>query len=98
VTTATRNGISPSAVSEATHTEWTVCQIIIHLGLSSGIRRLEEEVGTFHARQNISLSAAEIASFQGQRPEGVAFDSEGKQCVFIGPGIHWPYGLSVILG
>jgi len=29
----------PSAVSEATHDEWTVRQILVHLGLFSGIKR-----------------------------------------------------------
>lgn len=41
----------PSAASEATHTRLTVRQIIVHLGLFSGIRRLEEEVATFYERQ-----------------------------------------------
>jgi len=40
----------PSGVSEATHDEWTVRQIFVHLGLFSGIRRLIEDVITFYAR------------------------------------------------
>ena len=43
----------PSAVSEATYDEWTVRQILVHLGLFSGIRRLNDEIVTFHARQNM---------------------------------------------
>jgi len=70
----------PSAVIEATHTEWTVRQIVVHLGLFSGIRRLNEEVATFHEQQNIFLTAAEITTFQGRRPDGVALDAEGNHC------------------
>jgi len=51
----------PSAVSEATHDEWTVRQLLVHLELFSGIKRLEEEIAKYHARQNIFLMAAEIA-------------------------------------
>jgi len=44
-----RNWYFPSAVSEATHdAEWTVRPILVHLGLFSGIRRLNEDVITFH--------------------------------------------------
>jgi len=68
----------PSAVSEATHNEWKVCQILVHLGLFSGIGRLEEEVATFHARHNIFLTAEEITIFQGRRPDGAAFDTKGN--------------------
>ena len=32
-----------SAVSEATHDEWTVCQILVHLGLFSRIKRLRAD-------------------------------------------------------
>jgi len=67
-----------SPVSEATHDGWTVCQILLHLGLFSGIRRLNEEITTFHARQNIFLTASKITTFQGRRPDGVGFDEKGK--------------------
>jgi len=50
--------------------------------LFSGIRRLNEDIATFHARQNIFLTE-EITTFQGRRPDGVAFDAKGKQCVFL---------------
>jgi len=73
----------PSAVSEATHNQWTVCQILVHLELFSGIRRLNEEIATFYARQNIFLTAEEITTFQGQRSDGGAFDAKGEQCVFL---------------
>jgi len=51
--------------------------------LFSEINQLEKEIATFHARQNISLTAAEITTFQGRRQDGVAFDAKGKQCVFL---------------
>ena len=73
----------PSAVSEATHDEWTVRQILVHLGLFSGIRRLIENVTTFHARQNIVLTSQEITSFYSRRPDGVVFDAKSKHCVFL---------------
>ena len=73
----------PSAVSEATHDKWTVRQILVHLGLFSGIRRLIEDVTTFHARQNIVLTSQEITSFYSRRPDGVAFDAKSKHCVFL---------------
>jgi len=58
----------PSAVSGATHDEWTVRQILVHLGLFSGIRRLDEDIITFHARQNITLTSEEITSFTAGDP------------------------------
>jgi len=73
----------PSAVSEATQDEWTVRQILIHLGLFSGIRRLIEDVVTFHARPNIVLTSQEITSFYGRRPDEVAFDTKNPHCVFL---------------
>jgi len=73
----------PSAVSEATHDEWTVRQILVHLGLFSGIRRLIENVTTFHARQNIVLTSHETTSFYSRRPDGVAFDAKSNHCVFL---------------
>jgi len=73
----------PSAVSEATHNEWTVRQILVHLGLFSGIRQLIEDVTTFHARQNIVLTSQEITSFYSRRPDGVVFDAKSKHCVFL---------------
>ena len=73
----------PSAVSEATYDEWTVRQIFVHLGLFSGIGRLNDEIVTFHAQQNIVLTSEEITSFYGRRPDGVAFDAKGKRCVFL---------------
>jgi len=58
-----RKWYSASAVSEATHDEWTVRQILVHLGLFFGIRRINEEIVTFHARQNIVLTSEEITTF-----------------------------------
>jgi len=57
-----KKGFFPSTVSEAIHNEWTVRQILVHLGLFSTIRRLEEEVATFHEQQHIYLTAGEITT------------------------------------
>jgi len=46
--------------------------------LFSGIKRPNEEIAT----QNIFLTAEEITTFQGRRPDRLAFDAKGKQCVF----------------
>jgi len=73
----------PSVVSEATFDKWTVRQILVHLGLFSRIRRLNDDIITFHARHNIVLTAEEITFFYGWRPNGIAFDAKGKQCVFL---------------
>jgi len=73
----------PSAVNEAIHNEWTVRQIFVHLGLFSGIRRLNYEIITFHALQNIVLTLEEMTSFYDRRPCGCAFDAKDKQCVFL---------------
>ena len=73
----------PSAVSEATHDEWTVRQILVHLGLFSGIKRLRADVTEFHARQDLVLTFQEITSFYSRRPDGVAFDDKNKHCVFL---------------
>ena len=73
----------PSVVSEVTHDEWTVHQILVHLGLFSGIKRLREDVTEFHARQDIVLTDLEITSFYSWRPDGVAFDDRNKHCVFL---------------
>jgi len=73
----------PSAVSEVTHDEWIVRQIFVYLRLFSGLKRLNEEIATFHARQNIVLTSEEITTFYGRRPDGVAFDAKGKQNMFL---------------
>ena len=52
----------PSAVSEATHDEWTVRQILVHLGLFAGIKRLRADVTEFYAQQDIVLTFQEITS------------------------------------
>jgi len=49
-TTVWRNGISHQLSAKATHDEWTLRQILVHLGLFSGIRRLNDEIVTFHAQ------------------------------------------------
>jgi len=75
-----------SAVSEATHDEWwTVRQILVHLSLFSGIRRLRADVADseFHTRQDIVLIFQEITSFYSRRPDGVTFDDKNKHCVFL---------------
>ena len=33
--------------------------------------------------ENLVLTSEEITSFYGQRPDGVAFDAKGKQCIFL---------------
>ena len=71
----------PSTVSEATHDEWTVRQILVHLGLFSDIGSLRAEVTDFHARQGIVL--VEITSFYSLRPDGVAFDEKNKHYVLL---------------
>jgi len=73
----------PSAVSEATHDEWTVRQILVHLGLISGINSLRADGTEFHARQGIVLTDEEITSIYSRRPDGVAFDDKNKHCVFL---------------
>jgi len=75
-TTVRGNGISRQRSARP------VRQILVHLGLFSGIRRLNEEIVTFHAQQNI-LTSEEITSSYGRRPDGVDFDAKGKQCVFL---------------
>jgi len=74
-----------SAVSEATHDEWTVCQILVHLGLFSGIKSQRADVTEFHARQDIVLTDEEITSFYSRRPDGVVLDDKNlnKHCVFL---------------
>jgi len=74
----------PSVVSEDTHDEWTVCQILVHLGLFSGIKSLRADDTKFHARQVIVLTDEEITSFYSRRPDGVAFDDKDRHCVFLG--------------
>jgi len=78
-----RKWFFPSAVSEATHDEWTVRQILVHLGLFSRIRLLRADVIEFHARQDIILTFQEITSFYSRRPDGVAFDDKNKHWVFL---------------
>ena len=73
----------PLAVSEASHDEWTVRQILVHLGLFSEITSLRVDVTEFHARQGILLTDVEITSFYSLRPDEVAFDDKNKHCVFL---------------
>jgi len=79
----TRKWYFPSAVSEATHDEWTVRQILVHIGLFSDIKSLRVDVTDFHARQGIVLTDVEITSFYSLRPDGVAFDDKNKHCVLL---------------
>jgi len=74
-----RKRFFPSAVSEATHDEWTVRRIPVHLDLSS----LRADVTEFHARQDIVLTDDEITSFYSRTPDGIAFDDKNKRCVFL---------------
>ena len=55
----------------------TLSGMIVHLGLFSGIRLLEEEVTIFLAQQTIILTASEITTSQGLRPGGEAWDQVG---------------------
>jgi len=81
---STRKWYFPSAVSKATHDEWTIRQILVHLGLFSDIGSLRVEVTDFHAQQGIVLTDVEITSFYSPRPDGVAFDDENnKHCVLL---------------
>jgi len=73
----------PSAVSEATHDEWTVREIFVHLGLFSGIKSLRADVTEFHALQNIVPTDEEITYFYSRRHDGFAFDDKNKHCVFL---------------
>ena len=73
----------PSAVSEVTHIEWTVRQILVHLGLFTGRRRFNEEIANFYAKMDITLTEDEITDFLSKRPDGVAFDAIGMLCVFL---------------
>ena len=73
----------PSAVGDATHDEWTVRQILVHLGLFSDIKSLRADVTDFHVRQGIVLTDEEINSFYSLRPDGVAFDDKDKHCVLL---------------
>jgi len=78
----------PSDVNEASHIEshikWTVRQIVVHFDLFSTPRTLHEEIVEFHAlKLGIKLSKAEILTFWACRPDGVAFNAEDKECVFL---------------
>ena len=79
----TRKWYFPSAVSEATHDEWTVRQILVHLDLFSDSKSLRADVTDFHARQGIVPTDEEITSFYSLRPDGVAFDDKNKHCVLL---------------
>jgi len=79
----TRKWYFPSAVSEATHDEWTVRQILVHLGLFSEIKSLRADITEFHAQQGIVLTDVEITSFYSLRPDGVAFDDKNKHFVLL---------------
>jgi len=79
----TRKWYFPSAVSEATHDEWTVRQILVHLGLFSEIKSLRADVTEFNVRQGIVLTDVEITFFYSLRPDGVPFDDKNKHCVIL---------------
>jgi len=74
----------PSAVSEASHIEWTVRQILVHLDLFPTPRILYKEIAKFHTLHLcIILPKAEIITFFACRPDGVAFSIKDKGCVFL---------------
>jgi len=79
----TKKGFFPSAVSEATHLEWTVRQILVHLGLFSTIGRLRAEIIEFHENLNIYLTEEEVTTFFWRRPNGVAFNEKEEKCIFL---------------
>jgi len=62
----------PSAVSKASHTEWTVRQILVHLDLFFTPRRLyaASEIAEFQAlKLDTILSEAEITTLFACRPD-----------------------------
>ena len=74
----------PSAVSEASHIEWTVRQILVHLDLFSTPRTLYQEIAQFNAfKLSTTLSKAGILTFFACRPDGVAFNAKDKECIFL---------------
>jgi len=79
----TKKWFFPSAVNEATHLEWTVRQILVHLGLFSNSKRLRADIIEFHENQGIFLTVEEATSFFSLRPDGVAFNEMEKKCILL---------------
>ena len=77
------SGTSCQRLAKATHDEWTVRQILVHLGLFSDIKSLRADITNFHARQGIVQTDVKITSFYSLRPDGVAFDDKNKHCVLL---------------
>ena len=76
----------PSAVSKASHTEWTVRQILVHLDLFFTPRRLyaASEIAEFQVlKLDTILSEAEITTLFACRPDGVAFNAKDKERDFL---------------
>ena len=77
------SGTSRQRLARLPIDEWTVRQILVHLGLFSDIGSLRADVTDFHARQGIVLTDVEISSFYSLTPDGVAFDDKNKHCVLL---------------
>ena len=88
----------PSAICECDHCEWTFRRIMDHLGLFTALddwsdpvahKEFRQEVADYHISRGLWESNEEedyndlVTSFMSVRPDGIAFNAEDKECVFL---------------
>ena len=85
----------PSAISESDHCEWTFMRIIDHIGLftecnNQVVRKaFKQEIVDYHLRRGAWEYNEEneystlVTQFLKCRPDGIAFNAEGRECRFL---------------
>jgi len=81
----------PSALSPEAHAEWGQYKILEYMGLheilppGAGQNRakLRKDIEEYHIAYSIDFDETDIDTFNARRPDGLAFDTEKKSCVFL---------------
>ena len=84
----------PSAVSDSDHHEWTFRRTVVHLGLvdwsdPDARKEFRRDVADYHLDRELWESNEEgdyedrIDRFLSVRPDGIAFNTEDRKCVFL---------------
>ena len=88
----------PSAISESEHCEWTFRRIMDHLGLFTELKGWSDkeareeprrDIAEFHEKRGAWTQDEQedygdfIEKFLAARPDGVAFNAQGRECALL---------------
>jgi len=81
----------PSALSPEAHAEWGLYKILEYMGLheilppGAGKNRakLRKDIEEYHIAYAIDFDDSDIDTFIARRPDGLAFDTGKKLCIFL---------------